>query len=162
MYASFKNIGVDSLNELLEGAKDWQKDWVRQLRADFDNHGLKTKCDQDNWLQNPTSKLKFTNGGDFKANAIGKRSQTIQCANENCGRVFHSKNYVYRHLRDNHSPSVQTSASSEIEIKGNERTVTQGTERTVTKGNERSVTIKGIERTADIPQQPSDGGSKKG
>ena len=111
LYASFKNIGADSLNELLEGAKVWQKDWVRQLRADLDNHGLKTKCDQDNWLHNPTTKLKFTDGGDFKANAIGKRSQTVQCANENCGRRFHSKKEMYRHLRDNHSPSVQTSAS---------------------------------------------------
>ena len=62
---------------------------------------------------------------------------------------------MYRHLRDYHSPSVQTSASSEseIETKGNERTVTKGTDGTVTKG---------IERTAEIPQQPSDGGSKKG
>ena len=113
LYASFKNIGADSLNELLEGAKVWQKDWVRQLRAHLDNHGLKTKCDQDNWLHNPTTKLKFTEGGNFKANAIGKRSQTVQYANENCGRMFHSKKEMYRHLRDNHSPSVQTSASSE-------------------------------------------------
>ena len=142
------------MNELLEGAKVWQKGWVRQLRADLDNHGLKTKCDQDNWLHNPATKLKFTDGGDFKANAI--------CANENCGRMFHSKKEMYRHLRDNHSPSVQTSASSEIETKGNERTVTKGIERTVTKGIERSVTIKGSEGTAEIPQQPSDGGSKKG
>ena len=103
-------------------------------------------------MHNPTTKLKFTDGGDLKANAIGKRSQTVQCANENCGRMFHSKKEMYRHLRDNHSPSVQTSASSEIETKGNERTVTKGTERTVTKG---------IERTAEIPQQSSDGGSKR-
>ena len=122
LYASFKNIGADSLTELLEGAKVWQKGWVRQLTADLDNHGLKTKCDQDNWLHNPTTKLKFTDGGDFKANAIGKRSQTVHCANENCGRKFHSKKEMYRHLRDNHSPSVQSSASSEseIETKGNE------------------------------------------
>ena len=45
LYASFKNIGVDSLNDLLEGAKVWQKNWIRQLRADLDHHGLKTKCD---------------------------------------------------------------------------------------------------------------------
>ena len=115
LYASFKNIGVDSLNDLLEVAKIWQKDWIRQHIADLDNHWLKTKCDQDNWLHNPTTKLKFTDGADFKANAIDKRSQTVQCANENCGRMFHSKKEMYRHLRDNHSePSVQTTAS-EIE-----------------------------------------------
>ena len=107
LYASFKNIVADGLNELLEGAKFWQKDWVRQLRADFDNHEFKTTCDHDNWLHNPTTKLKFTDGGDFKANAIGKRSQTVQCANKNCGRMFHSQKEMYRHLRDNHSPSVQ-------------------------------------------------------
>ena len=122
------------------------KIWIRQLRADHDNHGLKTKCDQDNWLHNPITKLKFTDGGDFKANAIGKRSQTVQCANENCGRMFHSKKEMYRHLRDNHSePSVQTFAS---EIETN-------------KGTKRTVTIKGIERTVEIPQQPSDGGPKR-
>ena len=145
LYASFKNIGVDSLKDLLEGAKVWRKDWIRQVRADLDNHGLKTKCDQDNWLQNPTTKLKFTDGGDFEANAIGKRSQTVQCANENCGRMFHNKKEMYRHLREDHSESsVQTSAS-EIENKGTERTVT----------------IKGIERTVEITQLHSDGGSKK-
>ena len=58
---------------------------------------------------------------------------------------FIAKKEMYRHLRDNHSPSVQTSASSEseIETKGNERTVTKGVEGTVTKG---------IERTAEIPK----------
>ena len=91
LYASYKNIGVDSLNDLLEGAKVWQKDWIRLLSADLDNHGLKTKCDQDNWLHNPTTKLKFTDGGGFKANAIGKSWQTVLCANENCCRMFHSK-----------------------------------------------------------------------
>ena len=118
-------------NDLLEGAKVWQKDWIRQLRADLDNHGHKTKCDQDNWLHNPTTKLKFTDGGDFKANAIGKRSQTVQCANENCGRMFHSKKEMYRHLRDNHSePLVQISAGEIETFKGTERTVTiEGTER---------------------------------
>ena len=46
LYASFKNIGADGLNDLLEGAKVWQKDWIRQIRADLEEHGLKTKCDQ--------------------------------------------------------------------------------------------------------------------
>ena len=69
---------------------------------------------------------------------------------------------MYRHLRDNHSPSVQTSASSEseIETKGNERTVTKGTEGTVTKGTEGTVT-KRIERTAEIPSSPATGGPKR-
>ena len=82
-------------------------------------------------MHNPTTKLKFTDGGDFKANAIGKKSQTIQCANENCGRMFLSKKEMYRHLRDNHSePLVQTSASEIETIKGTETTVTiEGTER---------------------------------
>ena len=155
LYASFKNIGVDSLNDLLERAKNWQKDWFRQLRADHDNHGLKTNCEQDNWLHNPTTKPKFTNGGDFKASAVGKRSQTVQCANENCGRKFHSKNEMYRYLRDSHSePSVQTSASEIETDKGILRTVTD-------KGIERTVTIKGVERTVEIPQQPSNGGPKR-
>ena len=52
--------------------------------------------------------------------------------------MFHSKKEMYRHLRDNHSePSVQTS-TCKIE------------------------NIKGTERTVEIPQQPSDGGTKKG
>ena len=91
LYASYENIGVDSLNDILEGARVWQKDSIGLLSADLDNHGLKTKFDQDNWLHNPTTKLKITDGGDFKANAIGKSSQTALCANENCGRMFHSK-----------------------------------------------------------------------
>ena len=72
MYASFKNIGVDSLNDLLEGDKVWQKDWIRQLSADLDNHWLKTKCDQDNWLHNPTTKFRFLDGGDFKSMLLAK------------------------------------------------------------------------------------------
>ena len=123
------------MNGLLQGAKVWQKDWIRHLRADLDNHGLKTKCDQDNWLHNPTTKLKFTDGGDFKANAIGKRSQTVQYADENCGRMFYSAKEMYRHLRDNHSETtVLNSDTKEIE------------------------TDKGVERTVEIPQQPSNEG----
>ena len=66
-------------------------DWMRQLRADLDNHGLKTKCDQDNWLHNPTTKFKLTDSGDFKANAICKMSQRVQCSNENYGECFIAK-----------------------------------------------------------------------
>ena len=62
------------MNDLLEDAKVWQKDWNRQLRADLDNHWLKTKCDQDNWLHNPTTKLKFTDGGEFK----GRKEFNVQ------------------------------------------------------------------------------------
>ena len=53
---------------------------------------------------------------EFEANAIGKRSQTVQCANENSSRMFHSEKEIDRHLRDNHSePSIQTSYCSKIE-----------------------------------------------
>ena len=51
-----------------------------------------------------------------------------------------------RHLRDDHSePSVQTSDSSEVKLIKD-----LGTEN-----------IKGIERTVEIPQQPSIGGPRK-
>ena len=91
MYGSFKNIGVDSSNDLLEDGKTQEREWIRQLRAHLDNLGLKTNRDQDNWLQNRATKLQITVGGDFNANANDKRSQTIQCANENYGRMLHSK-----------------------------------------------------------------------
>ena len=135
LFASFKNIGIDDLNGLLQCAKVWQKDWIKHLRDELDNHGLKTKCDQDNWLHNPTTKLKFTDGGDFEANAIGKRSQTVQYADENCGRIFYSTKEMYRHLRDNHSETtVLTSDAIEIE------------------------TDKGVERTVEIPSSPASRG----
>ena len=65
LYASFKNIGVYSLKDRLKGATVWLNEWIRQLRADLENHCFKTKCNQDNCLHNPTVKLKFTFGGDF-------------------------------------------------------------------------------------------------
>ena len=121
------------MNDLLEGAKVWQKGWFRQLRANLDNHGLKTKCHQDNWLHNKTTKLKITDGRDFKANTTGKRSQKVQCANENCDRMFHSKKEMNRHLRF----EIITQLSVQISDRGE-----------IDKGIE---SIEGIEITAEIP-----------
>ena len=79
LYDSFRNIVVDSINDVLESAKFWQKDWVRKLRVDPDNHGLTTEGDQDNFctIRQPNLSSQL---GNFKANALGERSETVQCA----------------------------------------------------------------------------------
>ena len=41
----------------------------------------------------------FADGGDFTANAIGKKSQTVQCAIENSDMVNFLKNYAMLDLR---------------------------------------------------------------
>ena len=72
MYPPYKNLGVDSLKGLFEGSKVWQKDWIRQLRIDLDNHGLTTKCEQDNWFYNLTTRVEFNDGGILKQMLLAK------------------------------------------------------------------------------------------
>ena len=85
------------MNDLLEGAKVWQKDWIRQIRADLEEHGLKTKCDQ-------ILKRLLSSKGRNQFNVLMKT--VVECF------IAKKKKEMYRHLRDNHSePSFQTSAS---------------------------------------------------
>ena len=56
--------------------------------------------DHDNRLHNPTTKLMFADGVDFTANAIGKKSQTVQCAIENSDMVNFLKKLCYARLKD--------------------------------------------------------------
>ena len=105
LYVSYANLSVEALKDLLKNGTMWQKDWVRQLRQDLVNHGLKTKEQQDAWLAKPSAKLNLVASDDFIVSAIGERSQTVPCCNVDCYRMFLCKKETNRHAPNDHAPS---------------------------------------------------------